>query len=144
MYVHRFSYYLLNFNHKCTKPSKLKSNLYPCQIEAAMSLHFEKKCIVENKSIMVSNNSKETRWNLLRQCRGSHLLRQPTTIPCRGKKKNTVHTLRILQTITLRRSRNIYFVCGIILLKLLPLWVVIQLALYSLIPFLTDKKDKIC
>ena len=66
MYVHRFSYYLLDFNHKCTKPCKLKSNLYPCQIEAAMSLHFENTCIVENKSIMVSDNSKETRWNLFK------------------------------------------------------------------------------
>ena len=31
-----------------------------------MSLHFENTCIVENESIMVSDNSKETRWNLLK------------------------------------------------------------------------------
>lgn len=69
MYAHRFSYYLLDFNHKCTKPCKLKSNLYPRLIEAAMSLHFENTYIVKNKPIMVSDNSKETRWNLFKMQR---------------------------------------------------------------------------
>ena len=121
MNVHRFSYHLLDFNHKCTKPCKLKSNLYSCLIEAAMSLHFENTCIVENKSIMVSDNSKETRCNLFKNAEVATYSDNQQPFLAGKKKKKTVHTWRILQTITHRRSRNICFVCGILLLKLLPL-----------------------